>query len=83
MNHEQLILCAGVAIAKFQRHNDSTCVLFIENHTVRSATKKVAPVHPPSCLVITPFQQTNGLTSNHWDSIGKALSDQLKLETPK
>jgi len=76
MNPEILICKAGVAISDYASHNDSSCVLSVQNGSVTCAPAKNSICKAGSCLFITRWQQRHGLSSKAWSVIGKEL---LKL----
>ncbi len=81
MNKEDLILKAGKVLETFNKFNDTSCVLSIENSNVQAVPKLMATHKYPPCLLISTWMMNNGLTSKHWSRIGSALFEQLSRET--
>lgn len=73
MNPEHFVIEAGNAIAEFSKTHDCTCFLNVSNGKVYAACLREATIKPPASLVLTRFQQTNGVVSSRWSLIGKDL----------
>jgi hypothetical protein len=80
MNSETLIGQAGAAIVEFQRLNNCNCYLYIENSAVRGRPLTENDKKPDRGLIITQWQQQNGLTSRQWKMVGTSLFNQYNRE---
>lgn len=80
MNSEEMVGLAGAAIAEFQRHNNCSCFLCVENSAVHCRPLKKFELHPDEELIITQLQQIKGLTSGQWTAIGTTLFNQYNRE---
>lgn len=80
MNPEQLIWEASLAIESFQKKHNCTCYLAVISGNVECFTKKEVNVLPPQCLILTPYQQREGLTHTHWQSVGFKLIELYNKE---
>jgi len=78
MTIEYFICQASVAIAKFRRHNDSTCFLGIVDGDVVAKRQAYFVVRPPDCLILTQSQQQNGLTEAQWTRVGYSLFKEFE-----
>jgi len=73
MNPEQLIAEAGDAIAKWRRHHNTGCWLYIKaGHPKCKKSPYIGAKLGPG-LYLTRWRVVNGLTSSQWHSVGTAL----------
>lgn len=80
MNSEELIWEASLAIESFQRKHNCTCYLAVISGKVACFTRKEVNILPPQCLILTPYQQREGLTKTHWESVGGKLIELYDKE---
>ena len=80
MNCEIIKTSAAEAIEEWKRSNDGPCFLIIKNGAVRARDPKRMAFNPPSCTVISKWEQRHGLTSASWNSRGTELLNQYNKE---
>jgi len=80
MNIEELIVKAGEAIAVFSRKHTTACFLWIVNGEVVALPKKDTFESKHNYLLVTKWQQLNGLTAAQWENIGQNLLNQYNEE---
>ena len=73
MNSETLISQAGYAIDMYKIDHRSACCLCIKDGLVRAVPVREASFQVPGALVITLYEQQQGLTSKRWSQIGASL----------
>lgn len=73
MNSEEMITKAGEALEFFQTHHVGTAHLYFKDGHVVCWDLAHRPHKIPNELIVSVYQQKNGLTGAQWDAIGTTL----------
>jgi len=73
MNAETLISQAGYAIDMYKIDHNSACCLCVVDGYVTAVPARHASFKTPGALVITLYEQQQGLTPRRWSQVGSSL----------
>lgn len=80
MNSLKLQIAAAKSVEEFEKHNDTSCVLYIRDGLVCCCPTREKLTKSPTCLIFSRIQQRLGLSKAGWTMVGNTLFNLYNKE---